>query len=91
MRKFAHPKIMDLEVEEPGPGFTGLEPFPDDEPPGYRTTEATPRNSLSRTPSPIRICPSKEGSRPEGACRLGSDKAFTKQVVCNIIGFGILA
>ena len=65
----------------------------DDEPPGYCTTEGTPRRQVSRSQSPsaerldldIRV---KEGlkSRPVGA-----RKAFTRQVILNIVGYGILA
>ena len=58
-------------------------------PPGYRTTDGTPRQSSSRSQSP-------NARRDDGAARLGSElkgarKAFTKQVVLTIIAFGILA
>lgn len=65
----------------------------DDEPPGYRTTEGTPRRQISRSQSPsaarldlnVRV---KEGLKPRPA---GARKAFTRQVILNIVGYGILA
>lgn len=50
----------------------------DDCPPGYRSPEGSPRPSSSRVPL--------------GAfSRASTQKAFTKQVVLNIVGYGILA
>jgi hypothetical protein len=60
----------------------------DDQPPGYRTNETSP--SLPSSPS----------ADPQGALDLNNSriatkpaatKAFTKQVVLNIVGYGILA
>ena len=65
----------------------------DDEPPGYRTTEGTPPRLSSRSQSPsaahldlnIRV---KEGLRRRP---VAAQKAFTRQVILNIVGYGILA
>ena len=61
-------------------------------PPGYRTTEGSPRISSSRCQSPgaARINSKFSGRRVLSKPR-GVKKAFTKQVVLNILGFGILA
>lgn len=64
-----------------------------DEPPGYRTAEGTPPRHSSRSQSPsaahldlnIRV---KEGLRRRP---VAAQKAFTRQVILNIIGYGILA
>ena len=65
----------------------------DEPPPGYRTTEASPRDPSSRSHSPnVRSppWPLKDETRPK--CRSpGVRKAFTKQVWLNIVGYGILA
>ena len=55
----------------------------DDPPPGYRTSEGSPHCPSSRTHSPVK----HERSRKARAAK----KAFTKQVVMNIVGYGILA
>ncbi|KAI9893956.1 MAG: hypothetical protein M1814_005509 [Vezdaea aestivalis] len=63
----------------------------DEDPPGYRTTEGSPRNPSSRATSPVtenspethRPLPTKESNGMKGA--------FTRQVVLNIVGYGILA
>lgn len=65
----------------------------DDEPPGYRTTDGTPRQQVSRSQSPFNIRLSfdlrnKERLKPQ---RNGVQKAFTRQVILNIVGYGILA
>ena len=71
-----------------------IEPFLDDElPPGYRSTEVSPhpRSPTLRTRT---SGSNKWGSKPEAICaktQVGVRKAFTKQVVLNIIGYGILA
>jgi hypothetical protein len=62
----------------------------EDQPPGYRTTEGSP--NLPSTPSPepqesldlndLQIAPT---SKP------AASKAFTRQVILNIVGYGILA
>ena len=60
----------------------------DDLPPGYRTTDGSPRHPSSRAESPSSASHAKmeRTSRP-----VGMQKAFTKQVVLNIVGYGILA
>lgn len=66
----------------------------DDEPPDYRTTEGTPCQQVSRAQSPA-VCARfaldikvLEGLEPKSD---GVHKAFTKQVIMNIAGYGILA
>lgn len=66
----------------------------DEPPPGYRTTEGSPRYPSSRSLSPA-APPCK---RSEVKLRLGSknapigvQKAFTRPVIIHIIGYGILA
>ncbi|KAL2057173.1 hypothetical protein ABVK25_002225 [Lepraria finkii] len=61
-------------------------------PPGYRTTEGSPRISSSRCQSPgaARTNSKFSGRRVLSKPR-GVKKAFTKQVVLNILGFGLLA
>lgn len=66
----------------------------DEEPPGYSTTEGTPHRQLSRPQSPVATARMaldikvKEGlKRKPGAIH----KAFTKQVVLNIVAYGVLA
>ena len=62
-------------------------------PPGYRTTEGSPRlpSSRAQSPSATRTGLGTTG-RPLLAAKLrGAGKAFTRQVVLNIIAFGILA
>ena len=61
----------------------------DDElPPGYRTTEGSPRLPSSRAASPGSPCgiETERKRKPRGVT-----KVFTKQVVLNIVGYGILA
>ncbi len=68
-------------------------PLEEDAPPGYRTTEGSPRHPSSRLQSP-NILPTdlrlggrrKAMNKPDGV-----RKAFTKQVLLNIVGFGLLA
>ena len=55
----------------------------DDPPPGYRTSEGSPHCPSSRTASPV----THKRSRKTRAAK----KAFTKQVVMIIVGYGILA
>jgi hypothetical protein len=62
----------------------------DDQPPGYRTSEGSP--NLPSTPSPepqetLDLNDSRIVSRSKPA----ATKAFTRQVVLNIVGYGILA
>lgn len=65
----------------------------DEAPPGYRTTEGSPRQPSSCSQSP-RAGPAdskwNRGRRSMSNPR-GVRNAFTKQVILNIIGFGILA
>lgn len=69
----------------------------DDQPPGYRTTEGSPRPPASRFLAPSSTCAAKGPRRvdskvPHGGVKVPSvGKAFTKQVVLLIIGYGILA
>ena len=65
----------------------------DEPPPGYRTTEGSPRLPSSRAQSPSAT---RTGLEPTGRPLLaakprGAGKAFTRQVILNIIAFGILA
>ena len=64
----------------------------DDEPPAYRTADGTPRQSLSRT-RPTSVCADdlKVKLQSSKLKNQGVEKAFTKQVILNIVGFGILA
>ena len=55
----------------------------DDLPPGYRTHESSPRLPSSRAHSPTKT---EKQERSHGA-----RKAFTRQVIVNIVGYGILA
>ncbi|KAI9835620.1 MAG: hypothetical protein M1838_005275 [Thelocarpon superellum] len=63
----------------------------EEQPPGYRTTEGSPHPPRTRT----RASSSSNASTAdtEGRCRRAPpvSRAFTKQVVLNIIGYGILA
>ncbi|KAH0541452.1 hypothetical protein FGG08_004061 [Glutinoglossum americanum] len=61
----------------------------DEQPPGYRTTEGSPKFSVSRALSegPNDREPSNNIDREPPAL----ERAFTKQVVLHIIGYGILA
>ena len=59
----------------------------DEQPPGYRTTEGSPRPPRSRARSPGQSIDSRRSSSSKPSV----SKAFTKQVVLNIIGYGILA
>ena len=54
----------------------------DEQPPGYRTSEGSP--NLPSTPSP-------EPQEPLDLNKSHVAKAFTRQVVLNIVGYGILA
>ncbi|KAI9737540.1 MAG: Fungal specific transcription factor [Cirrosporium novae-zelandiae] len=60
----------------------------DEQPPGYRTSEGSPRTSTSHVasePPPVSL-----DSPPPKALR-GHQKAFTKAVLLNIVGYGLLA
>ena len=66
----------------------------DELPPGYRTTDGSPIQPSSRALSPIpnKIdCPSNTNNGFKRPKPRGVQKAFNKQVVLNIIGYGILA
>jgi MFS family permease len=64
--------------------------FEDEQPPGYRTTEGSPRISTTTPPcQPARV--SKEEPGSPATKPLGMSKAFNRQVIFNIIGYGILA
>ena len=65
----------------------------DEAPPGYRTTEGSPRQPSSRLQSP-NVVPTdlRFGIRRNGLNdRQLRTSAFTRQVILNIIGFGLLA
>ncbi|MCJ1322141.1 hypothetical protein MMC15_007486 [Xylographa vitiligo] len=57
----------------------------DELPPGYRTTDGSPRIPSSRALSPMKA-EADARRKPRGV-----QKAFTKQVILNIIGYGLLA
>ena len=63
----------------------------DEQPPGYRTTEGSPRDPSSRAQSPDAVH-SEFGlkERPGGKSR-HAHAVFTKQIVLTIAAFGILA
>jgi hypothetical protein len=62
----------------------------DEQPPGYRTTEGSP--NLPSTPSPEPQEPlSLDDSKIAPRSKPAATKAFTRQVVINIVGYGILA
>ncbi len=65
----------------------------DDLPPGYCTREGSPRHCLSRAQSPDagRENYSLKSEKSAKSKSRGAQKAFTKQVVVNIIGYGLLA
>ena len=66
----------------------------DEDPPGYCTTEGTPHRQLSRTQSPVATARMaldikvKEGLERKSG---GIHTAFTKQVILNIVAYGMLA
>lgn len=65
----------------------------DEPPPGYRTTEGSPHLPSSRSQSPGATQASLKFSsgRVLSNAPRGVKKAFTRQVILNIVGFGILA
>ena len=67
--------------------------YEDDQPPGYRTTDGTPRQQVSRSQSPSNAGPRLKLRDKEGLILQpnGLRQAFTRQVVLNIVGYGILA
>ena len=65
----------------------------DEEPPGYRTTEGSPNQPSTPSCSPSALpadAKVKYGRRSNNKPR-GVAKIFTKQVILNIAGFGLLA
>ena len=65
----------------------------EDAPPGYRTTEGSPREPSSRLQSPTVIPTDLRFGHKKYTMHKpqGVRKAFTKQVVLNIVAFGLLA
>ena len=64
----------------------------DDEPPAYRTADGTPRQSLSRSrPTSVSADDLNAKLLSSNLKTGGVKKAFTQQVILNIVGFGILA
>lgn len=65
----------------------------DDLPPGYCTREGSPRSCLSRAQSPIsdRMVYKTNSEKSVQSKPRGAQKAFTKQVILNIVGYGLLA
>ena len=80
-------KIGDANFEE---STTLLE---DDQPPGYRTTDGSPRDPSSRSQSPGAVTHSKLSFMREVPTRKlpAAQKIFSRQVILNIVGYGILA
>ena len=62
----------------------------DEEPPGYRTTEGSPRHPSTPSCSPSALPADAKVRRLKCKPR-GVEKIFTKQVMLNIAGFGLLA
>ena len=65
----------------------------DEEPPGYRTTDGSPRHpsTPSCSPSALPADAKLNSGRRLKSKPVGTRKAFTKQVMLNIAGFGLLA
>lgn len=65
----------------------------DEAPPGYRTTEGSPCQPSSRSHSPMAAPADLKsfGQRGAKGRSHGVQKAFTKQVILTIAGFGLLA
>lgn len=61
----------------------------DDQPPNYRTNESSP--GLPPTPSAADPQEALDLNDPRTTTKPAATKAFTKQVVLNIVGYGILA
>ena len=70
--------------------FTLLE---DEEPPGYKTTEGSPcqPSTPAHSPNAMPVDANLKGRRASKSKPRGIRKAFTKQVILNIAGFGLLA
>jgi hypothetical protein len=61
----------------------------DDQPPGYSTTDGSP--SLPPTPSSDPLESSDLNVQSAPMMKLAASRAFTRQVILNIAGYGILA
>lgn len=85
----------DFEISDKG-GYARLEDeqtlLEDEQPPGYRTNDGSPRHPSSRAAS---FSVSHSKTHGEGVAtkrkQRGVLKAFTTQVIVNIVGYGILA
>lgn len=62
----------------------------DDQPPGYRTAEGSPKLPSTPSPEPQEVLDLND-SRVVTRSKPAATKAFTRQVVLNIVGYGILA
>ncbi|KAK4994789.1 hypothetical protein LTR66_005250 [Elasticomyces elasticus] len=68
----------------------------DDQPPGYRTTESSPQlqptvPSVSEPEHDKLALSAASGAQPTAKRQRAAQSAFTKQVMLNILGYGILA
>ena len=63
----------------------------DDQPPGYRTSESSPKIHSTPSPEPQESFDLNDHDNVVTRCKPAATKAFTRQVVLNIIGYGILA
>lgn len=61
----------------------------DEQPPGYRTTEGSPNLPSTPSPEPQEALDLNDIHPPRA--KPAASKAFTRQVVLNIVGYGILA
>jgi hypothetical protein len=62
----------------------------DDQPPGYRTSEGSPNLPSTPSPEPQETLDLND-SRIAPRAKPAATKAFTRQVILNIVGYGILA
>ena len=81
------PAFADASVQTAPPAFGD-----DEEPPAYRTADGTPRQSINHS-RPASLCADdlKAKLTNSKSKTRGVRRAFTKQVILNIVGFGILA
>lgn len=63
----------------------------DEQPPGYRTTEGSPKILSTPSPEPRDSLDLDNHDHVIPRCKPAATKAFTRQVVLNIVGYGILA
>ena len=63
----------------------------DDQPPGYRTSEGSPKILSTPSPEPQESLDLNNPNHVVPRCKPAATKAFTRQVVLNIVGYGILA